>query len=115
MNAIPARYLNAIDADAWRRRAAPVLHRLGETLFYRGHNPYGFYILYFGSVEMSAPGILETVRPSDGWAAILDRDTIVRGGPHAYTARLNDDGWLSFVDRFAAQASLLMGAGEDRC
>lgn len=93
-------HLTEPDITAWKTRAPPYPVDPGHILFYKGHNPYGIFIVYSGTIELhynqrSTISIHTVCGPS-----ILGLTEAVQDTPYLATAQARSPTILSFFDKF---------------
>jgi hypothetical protein len=87
------------EADAWREKIPPSRAKEGQILFYKGHFPYGAYVLHSGILELLPNGGAAHPPRLVKAPAILGLWAVHQGEPHPATAIVRRTAVYSFVDK----------------
>lgn len=100
--------------DALLAKCGTSTYRQGQTLFYEGHIPVGFYILVRGRVAFS-----RVPRDEDGESvaetAVLGLEALLNDAAYPATARAVEDCEVAFVDKTLFQELVSQADSPIRC
>jgi hypothetical protein len=84
----------------WKKRVPPSRFAAGQVLFYRGHLPYGIWVVHSGAATLQ-PRRSDSHKPSlqVGRNTILGLSNIIKEEPYPLTAVVVEEIEASFVEK----------------
>ncbi|HLG18440.1 MAG TPA: cyclic nucleotide-binding domain-containing protein [Bdellovibrionota bacterium] len=83
----------------WKRRIPPSRYKAGQVLFYRGHLPYGLFVIHEGAVELRITEKDLHAPLKAGPGAMLGLASLVANQPYPLTALVVNDVLVSFTEK----------------